>query len=179
MRKWNALLSLAALLLLLAHGILGSFQMIGAGNSAVKALAWAALALLVIHGILGIKFTWDSIRVWRKTGVSYYRENRLFWTRRISGFVLLILLFFHVTALGYDDGGVYRLQWFTAVKLALHLMLAAALGIHLITNVRPLMIALGLRGGRKWLTDVFFVLSVLLLFMAVAFVVYYIRWNVF
>ena len=43
--------------------------------------------------------------------------------------------------------------------------------------LRPLTLALGLRGGRKWLGDALFVLSVVLLFAAAAFVIYYLRWN--
>lgn len=177
MRKWNAILSLAALVLLLLHGILGSFQLIGPG-SVFRWLPWIALVLVLLHGGLGVKYTIDSLRAWRKTGVGYFRENRLFWARRISGFSVLVFLFFHATAFGTSSNGVYRLQWFTQAKLALQLLLAVSLAVHIITNIRPLMISLGVKGGKKWLGDILFILSVLLLFMAAAFVIYYLRWNV-
>ncbi len=177
MRKWNAVLSLTALVLLLIHGILGSFQLIGLGSTAAKALAWAAAALLAVHAVIGTKYTIDSLRTWKKTGAAYFRENRLFWTRRLSGFALLVFLLFHVTAFSSGSGEAYRLQWFTQARLVLQILMAASLAVHIITNIRPLMISLGLRGGRKWLADILFVLSVLLLFMAAAFVVYYLRWN--
>lgn len=177
MRKWNAILSLAALILLLLHGILAGFQLIGPGG-VVKFLPRAALTLIAVHTVLGIKYTIDSLLVWRRTGAGYFQENRLFWSRRISGFAVVILLFFHVTAFGTANGGVFRLLWFTQTKLALQLLLTAAVAVHLITNLRPLMLSLGVRGGKKWLGDLLFIVSGLLLFMAVAFVIYYLRWNV-
>lgn len=178
MRRWNALFSLAALILLLLHGILGSFQLIGANSIPSKLLSWLALVLLLLHAALGVKYTAASLRVWKMTGVGYFRENRLFWTRRISGFAVLVLLFFHVGAFGTGTDELYRLQWFTQSKLVLHLLLAASLAVHILTNLRPLMLSLGLRGGRKWLGDILFVLALLLLFMAAAFAVYYLRWNI-
>ena len=63
-------------------------------------------------------------------------------------------------------------------KLVLQILLVASLALHVITNIRPLMFSPGVRGGRKWLVDALFVLAVLLLFMAAAFVVCYLRWNV-
>ena len=74
-------------------------------------------------------------------------------------------------------GEAFRLPWFTGAKLAGQLLMVASLAVHLLTNIRPLTIALGLRGGRKWLGDALFVLSVVLLFAAAAFVIYYLRWN--
>lgn len=178
MRKWNGILSLAALILLLLHGILGSFQLIGVGSTAVKALAWIAVGLLAVHAVFGVKLTVDTLRIWKKTGAAYFRENRLFWARRISGFSTLVFLLFHVTAFSAGGDGAYRLQWFNQGKLVLQLLFAASLAVHIITNIRPLMLSLGIKSGRKWLGDILFVLSVLLLFMALAFVIYYLRWNV-
>ena len=177
MRKWNAVLSLAALVLLIVHAVLGSFFLTGAGHTAAKAAAWAAVALLAIHAVLGIKYTIDSLRVWKKTGAGYFRENRLFWTRRLSGFALLFFLFLHLAAFRNVGGDAFRLPWFTGAKLAGQLLMVASLAVHLLPNIRPLTLALGLRGGRKWLGDALFVLSVVLLFAAAAFVIYYLRWN--
>ncbi len=44
--------------------------------------------------------------------------------------------------------------------------------------MKPAGRSLGIRSGRKRLGDLLFLLAVLLLFMAGAFVVYYLRWNV-
>ena len=177
MRKWNAVLSLAALLLLVLHGVLGSVLLISGESAAVKLLARAGVTLVAVHAVLGAKHTVDSLLVWKKTGAGYFRENRVFWARRISGFAILVLLGFHFGAFGAVVDGVYQLEPFTWGKLAAHLLLAAAFAVHLLTNLRPLSLSLGVRGGRDRLGSVLFVLSVLLLFMAAAFVIYFLQWN--
>ena len=178
MRKWNAVLSLTALALFLPHGVLESFHLVGAEGLYTKQLPRLVLTLLMSHAAFGVKFTVDALRVWKKTGAGYFRENRLFWARRISGFVILALLFFHVGAFSEIVDGEFRLLEFTHGKLVLHLLLAASLAVHILTNLRPLMLALGVRGGQKRQGNVLFLLAVLLLFMAGAFVVYYLRWKV-
>ena len=177
MRKWNAVLTAAIMALFLLHGIFGAFQLFGVGPTALKAVARAAVALVAAHTLIGVKLTADSIRVWKKTGAGYFRQNKLFWARRVSGFAVMVLLVFHITAFGYDNGGAYRLRWFTDFKLATQLLLVAALAAHIIMNVRPMLISFGIKGLKKYVGDILFVLSVLLLFMAAAFVVYYLRWN--
>ena len=98
MRKWNAILTAAILVLFLLHGILGGFQLLGLGSTALKAVAWINVGLILLHTLLGCKLTFDSLRVWKKTGVGYFRENKLFWTRRIRGIAIMILLAFHLLA---------------------------------------------------------------------------------
>ena len=178
MRKWNAILTAAIMLLFLLHAILGGFQLFGVGATALKAVAWAALVLVAAHTLIGVKLTADSIKVWKKTGAGYFRQNKLFWARRVSGFAVMVLLVFHMTAFGYSNGGAYRLRWFTDFKLATQILLIVTLAVHVLMNVRPMLISFGVRGLKKYVGDILFVLSVLLLFMAAAFIVYYLRWNV-
>ena len=178
MRKWNAVLTALILVLFLVHAILGSFQLLGIGDTVVKAAAWAAAGLILLHAGISMKLTADTLRVRKKTGVSYFRENALFWARRISGFAVMILLFFHITAFGRTVNGVYRLQWFDTAKLVTQLLLVASIAVHVITNVKPALIAFGVRSWKPRAGDILFVLSVLLLFMAAAIIVYFLRWNV-
>ncbi|AVM68223.1 pilus assembly protein PilX [Lachnospiraceae bacterium oral taxon 500] len=179
MRKWNAVLTLLIFILFLLHAVFGSLQMLGVGNTALKGLSWAAVGLITVHTLIGLKLTLETLKVQRQTGVFYWRENKLFWARRISGLAVMLLLFCHLTAFSYTRDGAYRLHWFTAGRLTVQLFLLAAVGVHIITNVKPLLIAFGVKGLRSWLIDMLVILSVLLLFMAAAFVVYYLRWNVF
>ncbi|MBR1497311.1 MAG: pilus assembly protein PilX [Oscillospiraceae bacterium] len=177
MRKCNAILTAAILLLFLLHAILGSFQLAGLGGTAAKPVAWAAAVLILVHTGIGVKFTADTLRVWKKTGVSYFRENRLFWARRISGFAVMALLLFHFTAFGDSGGAAYRLKYFGRGRLAAQLLLVAAIALHVLTNVKPMLISFGVRSLKPRAGDILFVLSVLLLFFTAAFVVYYLRWN--
>ena len=176
MRKWNALVAALILLLFLIHGILAGFQLLGVGNTAAKWAAWAALALIAVHTIIGVKLTADALRVWKKTGAPYLRQNTLFWARRVSGFAVMVLLAFHLTAFGSGSGGVYRLKAFDGPRLTAQL-LAAAVALHVISNVKPLLISFGARRLRPMAGDILAVLSVLMLFMAAAFNVYYLRWK--
>jgi len=176
MRKLNAILTALILVLFLAHAILGGFQLLGVGDTSLKVLARAAVVLVVIHTAIGVKLTADSLRVWKKTGVSYWRENRLFWARRLSGLAVMVFLIFHMTIF-MGSGDVYRLQWFTTGRLITQILLVVSLAVHVITNVRPMLISFGVKSLKPYVGDILFVLSVLLLFLAAAFVVYYLRWN--
>ncbi|MBR1930595.1 MAG: pilus assembly protein PilX [Lachnospiraceae bacterium] len=183
MRKWNAILSAAILVLFLIHAVLGGFQLMGilpGGNRALSAMAYLMVGLIVVHGILGVKLTIDTCRACKRAGVSYFKDNKLFWTRRISGFAVFVLIFAHVILfLGRDSGGVYRLRFFGGLELATQLLLVFAVAVHVITNVKPVLIAFGIKSLKEYALDILFVLSVLLVFMGVAFLVYYFRWNYF
>ena len=177
MRKLNAVLTAVILLLFLMHAILGGFVMIGLGDTALKSVAWITFALILVHVVISAKYTADSLRVWKKTGVGYFRENSLFWARRISGFAIMVLLCFHMGAFGYSEGGVFRLRPFTGFRLATQLLLAAAIALHVLSNVKPLLISFGIRALKSRAAEILFVLSVVMVFLAAAFIVYYFRWN--
>ena len=179
MRKSNAILTAVILLLFLVHAILGGFQLLGAGSTAVKAIAWLCTALIAAHTVIGVKLTADTLRVRKKTGVGYFRENTLFWARRVSGFAVMVLLVFHLTAFGDNSGVRYRLQWFDTAKLVTQLLLIAVLALHILSNVKPMLISFGIRSLKDRAGEILLILSVLLLFMAAAFIVYYLRWNSF
>ena len=91
--------------------------------------------------------------------------------------MIMLLLAFHLTAFGYQTTGGYRLYWFDDFKLATQLLLVAAIALHVITNVKPMLISFGVRSLKERTGDILFVLSVLLLFFASAFIAYYLRWN--
>ncbi len=179
MRKINGILSGLILVLFLIHGILGGFQLIGAGNVISKGLSHTMMTLVLIHVVIGIRLTVDAVRVQKKTGAGYFRRNLVYWARRISGIAIMVLIFFHMTAFADNSGDAYRLVWFDRARLITQLLLVASVAVHVITNVRPMLITFGIRGLRRWAADILFVLSVVLLFMAAAFIVYYLRWNRF
>ena len=178
MRKANAVITARILILFILHGVLGAFQMVGAGGTAHKVLARAAFTLIIIHTLIGVKYTVDSLRAIRKSGVSYPGENKLFWARRISGAGVMVLLGFHFGAFTQRLDGALRLAHFDGSKLAVSLLLVVMIAFHVIINVKPMLISFGIRGLKEKVFDILFVLSILLLFMAVGFVIYYLRWNV-
>ncbi|MBQ8922177.1 MAG: pilus assembly protein PilX [Oscillospiraceae bacterium] len=181
MRKWNAVLSMGILVLFLVHAVAGGFQLAGVipgGNRILSIAAYLMTVLVLIHAVLGIILTVQTLKTQKRAGVSYFRENTLFWLRRISGFAVMFLLLAHVLIFeGTRRGGVFRLRFFGRVQLLSQILLVLAVAVHVLSNIRPLMTALGIRKYRRFLLDLLLILSVLLLFAGAAFVVYYIRWQ--
>ena len=182
MRKWNAILSMGILVLFLIHGIAGGLQAAGllpGGNPVMKVMAWIMFGLIALHTVIGVKLTADTLHACRISGASYYKENRLFWLRRVSGLAIMAFIATHLLIFtGTEDDGIVRLHLFGGMQLATQILLVASIAVHVLCNIRPLMIALGVRGGKELFLDVLVVLSGILLFTGIAFVIYYIRWNV-
>lgn len=177
MRKWNGILSAVILILFLIHGILGGFQLLGSGHVISKALSWTMTGLILVHAVIGVILTARTLRIQRKTGAPYFRENLLFWARRLSGFLIMLLLLFHVTAFSDNSSDAYRLKWFDTGKLISQILLILTIAVHVISNAKPALITFGIRPLRRFAGDILFIMTVVLLFMAAAFVVYYLRWN--
>ena len=180
MRKLNTIVSLFLIILFLIHTIAGSFQMmkiIPGGNELMKNLSYFMLFLIGVHIIIGIKLTIDSVKIGKKSGKFYFRENAIFWTRRITGFAMILLIICHV-ALFTSNGMVFRLNDFNEVQLVLSIFLVLALLIHILANIRPLLISFGISGFRLYVKDILLVLAIISLFGAFAFVIYYLRWNI-
>ena len=182
MRKANAILSAGIVVLLLVHMIAGGLQMAGflpGGQQWLTVMAWVMLAMIAVHIFIGIKLTADTLRLQKKSGVSYPKENRLFWARRISGFALMAFVVCHLLIfMGTTKNGAFRLHLFAGAELTTQIMLVLSLAVHILSNLSPMLIGLGIRSFRTFLPDVLAVLSMLLLVAGMAFVVYFIRWNV-
>ncbi len=182
MRKLNAVLSMGILALFIVHAIAGAFQLSGiipGGSVIMEKIAQVMVCLIFIHFIIGIKLTADTFTAIKKSGTSYFKENKLFWIRRISGLAVMLFVIFHIMIFLGTNNGAYRLNLFEGIQLASQLLLVLSVAVHVITNIKPLMISFGAKSYKVFLTDIILILSVLLVFMGIAFVIYYLRWNVF
>ena len=181
MRKWNAILSGLILVLFLFHAIAGSLglmSMNSGGGLFLSILPWILLGCIILHTIIGIKLTIDTLRACKKSGVSYFKENKLFWARRISGFAIFLLILFHVFLfMGHSVDGAYRLNYFGTAQLATQVLLVLSIAVHVLTNVKPSLIALGMKSLKKYALDILIALSVLFIFMGIAFFIYFMRWQ--
>ena len=180
MRRLNAIVSLLLIILFLIHTIAGSFQLmkiIPGGNELMKDLSYFMLFLIGVHVIIGIKLTLDSVKVGIKSGKFYFRENAVFWIRRITGFAMIMLIICHV-ALFTSNGEIFRLNDFNEVQLVFSILLVFTLLIHILANIRPLLISFGISGFRLYIKDILLILAIISLFGAFAFVIYYLRWNI-
>ena len=153
MRKWNTILSVLMLLIFMIHGIMGSFMLNGVGSSAGKLLAWIGVGILVVHTVIGVILTVQSLQTAKQSGKMYLKQNAIFWARRASGMAILILLLFHI--------GLF----------------VAAIFVHIFINIRPLLVSLGIISYKERRSDIYLILSVLLLFIAGAVILYYIGWQ--
>ena len=181
MRKWNTILSVLMLLIFMIHGIMGSFMLNGVGSSAGKLLAWIGVGILVVHTVIGVILTVQSLQTALQTakqsGKMYLKQNAIFWARRASGLAILILLFFHIGLFGKVQNGTYILFPFTTVKMVTQLLFVAAIFVHIFINIRPLLVSLGIISYKERRSDIYLILSVLLLFIAGAVILYYIGWQ--
>ena len=180
MRRFNSIIGPAIIILFLIHAISGAFQLFGIipGGSVIREiLSYILVAAVALHMFIGIKLTADTLLACKKAGRSCFRDNTEFWIRRISGFALILFIIYHMCVFMSSSGEVFRLNNFGVLQMAAHILLTLALVIHLLMNIKPLFIALGI-SGRKYLKDVIIILSAVLLLCAAAFVIYYLRWNV-
>ncbi len=177
MRKINAVITPVILILFILHGVSGAFNLTGFGNSLTRIIAWPMAGLIGVHMVFGIILTAQTLQAQNKAGVSYPKENRLFWARRISGFLIMILIGFHVYAFTGVSADHFRLTEFTSVLLGCQILLVISIAVHVISNVKPMLIALGVPKLKPRAGDIIFWVTILLCVMAAAFIFYYFRWG--
>ena len=177
MRRINAVITPVILILFILHGVSGAFNLTGFGNSLTRIIAWPMAGLIGVHMVFGIILTAQTLQAQNKAGVSYPKENRLFWARRISGFLIMILIGFHVYAFTGVSADHFRLTEFTPVLLGCQILLVISIAVHVISNVKPMLIALGVPKLKPRAGDIIFWVTILLCVMAAAFIFYYFRWG--
>lgn len=106
MRKINGIIAAVVLVMFVVHGVFGALNMMNIAPIIVKWLSYTMLALIAIHAVISVGLSVRSVRTAIKTKAPYFTKNRLFWSRRISGLLILALVAFHLTAFGYTEGGV-------------------------------------------------------------------------
>ena len=180
MRKANSIAAAAVMILFVFHLIWGAmelFGMIKGGSTFFRIMTYTLIGFVALHTVFGIVLTADTVRAMRRAGVSYYKENRLFWIRRISGFALMAFIIVHVILFhGQNSGGIYYLTLFGIPELVSQILMVAALLIHIAANIRPMRIAFGFSDKWNIRTDIALVLSILLLLAGIAFIIYFLRW---
>ena len=137
----------------------------------------SGIGILAAHTVLGLLLTAQTFRASRSGGKLYGKQNALFWARRTSGLAILLMLFFHIGVFGRVQDGVYILFPFTTVRLLTQLLLVASVFVHLLLNLRPLLVSLGIVRDKEQRGDLYLILSILVLFAAGSIILYYIGWN--
>lgn len=178
LRKINAVLGVLMLALFLFHGLGNAFSLVDLGSGPSKVFSHALLSICVVHIVISAWLTVDSFRAQRQAGVAYWRLNRRFWSVRASGLAIALFIVAHLLIFYRPSAAPVILKPFGPVELACSILLVLSIAVHVVGNAHPLMISLGIPAGKARAADLVVALSFMLLFMAVAFVVYNLRWRV-
>lgn len=179
MRKLNLFLVVGMLVTFLAHAVMGALQLSGANTNTLKPLAWVCVGLITAHIVVSAGLTIQTLYACKKSGTGYFRNNLMFWAKRITGLAIVIPLVMHLMIFHSESGDAFRLQVFTSGRMISQILFVAAIALHVLLNIKPLLTGFGVKENRAFSGDIIFVLSVVLLLLAAAFVVYYLRWTAF
>ena len=72
---------------------------------------------------------------------------------------------------------MFRLVPFDLFRLVTQILFILSIAVHIITNVKPMLITFGVKRLRPKAGDILFFISAVLLFMTIGFIIYYIRWQ--
>ena len=178
MRKWNHILARIILFLFLIHALMGSLMLLEVSTVSIAPLSWILLTAVGIHGVLGIFSTIAAVKSGKESGRWYWKENAVFWIKRVSGLAVFLLIIFHITAFTTSVNGRYFLKEFTVFRMAAQILLLLAIFIHLAVSIKSMLIAGGTIDFKEKTVDWMLVLSVLILFFTAAVLVYFIHWQV-
>ena len=174
LRKINRFITIFIFIMFIFHAVLGSLKMFGVSVNIVSILGWITLGFVAIHVLIGTILTFKTLYALKKAKVSYFRGNGLFWARRISGYLMIVLIVFHILAFGAKDN---RLPEFDTLKLLVMITLIINLALHILMNVKPLLISFGIKELKPYAIDIYIVILAVLSIATIGFIVYYIRWN--
>ena len=177
MRKLNLRICTAMVFLLLLHCALGCFMLSGISRIYFRLLNVLLACCVCLHAVLGCLVCFRSIRNALRTGTWYLRENWRHWTQIVSGFGIIILLPFHVSAYTTSSGGKYFLREFTCTGLILQILFASAVYIHVLLGIGSLSVACAWLDSRPMRTVCRTVCTCLYLLALFSLLVYYRRWT--
>lgn len=149
MRKFNTILVILIMFLFIDHITFGSLHFLGTKLNVTAPFAMSMFILVLLHTIVSIIITIKAEIVGFKTKARYNKENREFWLRRTSGVAILVLAASHVYMMGKDENGIPKVAKMPKVFNLLLVLLMLSVGIHLMQNIRPLLISMGIKNIDK------------------------------
>lgn len=165
MRKINSIIATIILVLLVDHIIFATLHLAGYPVHVFGPLAYLMLALVIIHGVLSMILTVNAEKTGMKTKARYNKENAEFWARRTSGVAILAFAIFHAHAMMKLPDGRPRISTLGPIARICNIGLAISVCVHIVINIKPLMISLGIR-KHNLLSKILYVFFVLLTVIA-------------
>ena len=149
MPKFHVIIAWLVLLLLILHLIMGSVTLLSPVFLLQSQFAVVFLGFVCVHGARAL---WKTLgRKKPRALLSYAGRNRGLWVRVLSGAAILILAFIHRTLWTIRTPFGVLLRDFEWPSLLAQELLTAALLIHILLNLRPLLMDSGLESGGRLL----------------------------
>lgn len=178
MKRLNHILTGIIIILFLLHGIAGSLMLTGLSNSPIKWLSTLLLITVLCHAAISVLLTIQSVRSGILSGKWYLGANGIFWTKRISGIVILLLIIVHTSTYTSTIDGVFSLNEFTTIRMISQIIFAAVIFLHIFISVKGFLINHGAGNFKQKTVYICIILAIFLLIFTAAIIIYYIRWNV-
>ena len=147
MRKINAILTIIILALFIDHAVFGTLNTLGKAQ-VVLPVARMMTVCMILHAIISIILTVKSEMVTFKTKTAYNKENREYWLRRWTGVLILIFFVTHVAAMKKQKGQLFKIASSNPFGKISFILFVASIAAHVVINIRPLLISMGVRNRR-------------------------------
>ena len=172
LRQVNAVVAALLVLSFAAHGITNGLYLVGVLDEPMKGIAHIAELFAWIHIFIGIFLTVQGFIASAKSGASYASENRRYIAVRISGILIAVFMLMHIIGFAHAENQ----RAFPLPALIVNLLFVAALAVHIICNLRPQLMSLGLESSS--VKGIAVIAAVLLAAFALAFAITYLQWRV-
>lgn len=140
--KFHTIIAWLILILLILHVLMASVTLLTPVFLLQSQFAYVFMGFVCVHAVLAL---W---KVFRKKGArtfgQYIAENRNYWLRVLSGIFVLVLAFVHRTLWTIMTPFGVLPKSFDEISLIMQLLFVAAIGIHILLNIRPLLIDSGI-----------------------------------
>lgn len=175
MKKVNSIISLLLIIMVFVHGVFASLLMLGVMDKPNPIPAFICLGLLLIHIVLSCILTSKTVKEAVSSGDKYEIQNKMFIIRRASGVLMILLVIAHLVFYFGPQVENFATAPFTVAQLVLLILLVISLIVHITTNIRPLMVSLGVSSPKAVrVVLIVFVVAALLL-MATSSVVFFLK----
>ena len=149
MQRFHVIIAWLILILLILHLIMGSVTLLTPVFLVQSQFATVFLGFVCVHAALA---AWKVLRgKGLRSLTAYAGKNRAYWVRIASGAAILIAAFVHRTLWTIHTPFGVLLRDFEWPSLLAQELLTAALLIHILLNLRPLLMDSGLESGGRLL----------------------------
>lgn len=171
MQKFHPIIAWVVLILFIVHLAMGCVTLLTSVFLVQGHFAYVFMGFVCLHGVLAL---WKVVRggAWRAM-LRYPKENGRYWLRVLSGAAILFLALQHTQLFTIRTPFGVLLRPFGTPSLLWQLALSAALAVHVLLNLRPLLLDSGIdpdARAQRWVRAV----SALALLVAAAGAVCYV-----